>query len=176
MSQELPNEISDNNSEEDIRSIDEIYTDKLIDEEYNSFEDEYDEEFKLALNVSKNDYYDNEYNNEYNNLLENIFKISIDEYNEKIKRERKESLPLFLKKIEKLSYTKEDIEIKTYIMNVLNDYFNLVIESVYVESELYEKIYKIIDSYYLIPKKKELQKTAITEEEDNIIRNIFLEK
>jgi hypothetical protein len=173
MSQEIDNKISDNNSEEEeyIRPIDEIYTDKLIDNEENSFEED-DEEFKLALNVSKNDYYDNE----YNNVLDNVFKISLDEYNENIKKGRKESLSLFLKKIEKLSYTKEDIEIKTYIMDTLNSYFNLIIEFVYIEEELYQKIYKIIDSYYLIPIEKGNKKTAITKEEDLIIRSIFLEK
>ena len=41
---------------------------------------------------------------------------------------------------------------------------------------MYQKIYKIIESYYLIPFQKKYTKFAISKEEDDIVRTIFLTK
>jgi hypothetical protein len=61
-------------------------------------------------------------------------------------------------------------------MGVLDDWFSLKIDCVYVEHEMYEKIYKEINNYYLIPFQKNYTKFAISKEEDNIVRSIFLTK
>lgn len=154
--------------EENIREKDEIYSDKLIDDE----EEFIDDELMLALDLSKNDIYEMEYNNYLNNVIDS----SIQDHFDNIKKKRKESLSLFIKKIEQLSYTKEDLEIKKYVMDVLNEYFNLTIDYVYVENPLYDKLYKIINTYYLIPLQKKYKKFGITYEEDIIVRSIFLLK
>jgi hypothetical protein len=84
------------------------------------------------------------------------------------------SLILFCKKIERLNYSEEDRKMSSYIMNILNDWFSLKIDYIYLEDTIYKKIYEIIDSYYLIPHKKNYNKYAITKEEDEILRTIFL--
>jgi hypothetical protein len=179
---------------DDIRPPDEIIKDKLI-ERYESDDDE----MNLALELSHNEYLTE--NNLYNDdlLNEDIQKAldsSIDDYtnkleeialqesikieNERIKNaeilNRKKSLEDFSKRIKSLSFSSNEIEIKNYIENILNEYFNLNIDYVYLEDDIYEKIYRIIDSYYLIPMQKKYKKTAISFEEDQIIRNIFLKK
>lgn len=45
---------------------------------------------------------------------------------------------------------------------------------IFILKILFIKIYEIIDSYYLIPHKKNYNKYAITKEEDEILRTIFL--
>jgi len=82
-------------------------------------------------------------------------------------------LQLFCKKIKTLVFTKEDLLIKKYIESILDDYFSLKIDYVNIEEEMYNKIYSIIDTYYIIPIIKNYKKTAITEIEDNLVRNIF---
>lgn len=41
---------------------------------------------------------------------------------------------------------------------------------------MYKKIYDIIDNYYINPFKKKFNKYAISKEEDEIVRSIFLRK
>ena len=139
----------------------------LEDETFN----EYDDETKMALDISKD---------EYENETNLVFELSENEYynqmiENSLKEERIKSLETFCKKIRGLSYTDEDIEIRKYLESVLDDYFNLKVEFVFVETELYKKIFKIIDTYYKIPTEKKSNKTFISEDEDQIIRGIFLE-
>ena len=127
------------------------------------------EELELALKLSEKEYYDE---------LEEIARNeSIFIENEKIKKlemdKRIKSLELFSKKIERLTFTDEDISMKKYVQSVLNDYYHLIIDYVNVSPEIYDKLYKIIDTYYLIPTNKKYLKTSISKEEDEIIRNIF---
>jgi hypothetical protein len=122
--------------------------------------DQDNEELLKAVEISKNE------------------QIKYEEYilNESIeleKTKRMNSLQLFCKKIEKLIFTKEDLLIKKYIESVLEDYFSLKIDYIIVDEDMYNKLYSVIDTYYLIPTIKKYKKTAITEIEDNLIRNIF---
>jgi hypothetical protein len=116
-----------------------------------------------------------------NEQLKKALEMSINEYENKLKEDylkisnRKKSLELFSKKIKFLNFISEEIEIKNFIEKVLDDYFNLKIDFVNIDKDNYEKIYKIIDSYYLIPTQKNYKKTAISFEEDQLIRNIFRE-
>jgi hypothetical protein len=115
---------------------------------------------------------------EYSDKLEEIAKEeSLKLENERIKNveisKRKKSLEEFSKRIKSLSFSINEIELKNFIENVLNDYFNLSIEFVNLDKDMYEKIYKIVDSYYLIPVQKNYKKTAISQDEDSIIRDIF---
>ena len=183
-------EINKINDIDDIRKPDKIIKDQLIQRYEN------DDEMNLALDVSRNQYLTD--NNLYDDMLINeqlkitidlsleehtnkLAEIAMDESiqleNERIKNieiyERKKSLEEFSKRIKSLSYSINEIEIKNFIEQILNDYFNLNIEYINIEKDMYEKIYKIIDSYYLIPIQKNYKKTAISYEEDQLIRNIF---
>lgn len=156
--------------EDEVRPPDDIYKEKLIDLEDETF-NEYDDETKMALDISKD---------EYENETNLVFELSENEYynqmiENSLKEERIKSLETFCKKIRGLSYTDEDIEIRKYLESVLDDYFNLKVEFVFVETELYKKIFKIIDTYYKIPTEKKSNKTFISEDEDQIIRGIFLQ-
>jgi len=178
--------------EDDIREPDISYTENLIDNNntFNNLDDElslalkasrdeyiinnngidHDEEYILALEISKEEH--------FNTIEENIKKESILEEELMFKKIeidfRRDSLSNFCKKIQGLSYTEEDIKIKKYIENVLDEYFELKINSINVDKNIYTLLYKIIDSYYLIPSLKNQKKTAISKEEDIIIRSIFL--
>ena len=177
--------------EDNIRKPDKIIKDKLI-ENYESDDDE----MNLALDVSRtqyltdNDLYDTVFINEQlkiaielsleeqsNKLAEIAMDESIQLENQRIKNleiyNRKKSLEEFSKRIKSLSFSVNELEIKNFIEDILNNYFNLNIDYVNIEKEMYEKIYKIIDSYYLIPIQKNYKKTAISYEEDKLIRNIF---
>ena len=186
---------TDNDPDNEIRIPDKIYKDKLIDESINGY-DTSDNEMKLALDVSRKQYLTD--NNIYDDisiedLLLKTIEISIDEYSDKLEEiakeeslkiendriknveisKRKKSLEEFSKRIKSLSFSINEIELKNFIENILNDYFNLSIEYVNIDKDMYEKIYKIVDSYYLIPIQKNYKKTAISQDEDSIIRDIF---
>ena len=119
-----------------------------------------DEELLRVVEISKNE------------------QLKYEEYilNESIeleKSKRIDSLQLFCKKIEKLIFTKEDLLIKKYIESVLEDYFSLKIDYINIDEDMYNKLYSVIDTYYLIPTIKNYKRIAITEIEDNLIRTIF---
>ena len=183
---------SDNDSCDDIREPDKIIKDKLI----KNYESD-DDEMNLALDVSRNQYLTD--NNLDNNILMNeqlkiAIEMSLEEHTNKLEKiaidqsiqleieriknleisDRKKSLEEFSKRIKSLSFSVNELEIKNFIEKILDDYFNLRIKYIYVEDDImYEKIYKIIDSYYLIPIQKKYKKTARSYEEDHIIRNLF---
>jgi len=90
-----------------------------------------------------------------------------------LKLERRNSLLNFTNRINKLVHVKEDKKIKELIDNILEKYFNLEIDNFKLNKKDYIDLYKIIDTYYLIPSSKNI-KTAITKEENNLVRNIFL--
>jgi hypothetical protein len=137
----------------------------------------FEEEVKLALEISDQVYLKDL--NEESYELENDKSLS--ESDKKLLEEQKiieiekrsKSLENFKKKIQGLSLSFNDIRIKKYIEKILLTYCELAIDFVYVDNDIYEDLYKIIDSYYLIPIQKNYKKTAITEEEDILIRSIF---
>ena len=92
---------------------------------------------------------------------------------EQIKSERRNSLLNFSNRINKLIHVKEDKKIKELIDNILEKYFNLEIDSFKLNKKDYIDLYKIIDTYYQIPSSKNI-KTAISKEENELVRNIFL--
>jgi len=92
---------------------------------------------------------------------------------EKLKSERRNSLLNFSNRINKLIHVKEDKKIKELIDNILEKYFNLEIDNFKLNKKDYIDLYKIIDTYYEIPSSKNL-KTAISKEENELVRNIFL--
>jgi hypothetical protein len=137
----------------------------------------FEEEVKLALEISDQVYLKDLKEESY--ALENDKSLS--ESDKKLLEEQKiieiekrsKSLENFKKKIQGLSLSVSDIRIKKYIEKILLTYFELAIDFVYVDNDIYDDLYKIVDSYYLIPIQKNYKKTAITEEEDILIRSIF---
>ena len=84
------------------------------------------------------------------------------------------SLENFCKKIRGLSFTPRDIQIRKYIEDVLKDYFELKIDYHIVDADIYDDLYKIINSFYMDPINKGKTITKITAEEDTIIRHILI--
>lgn len=177
--------------DENIRAPDQVIKERLIDINETDFtydysdkteESEEDCELKLALNLSKEELFKYEDEDELMKIIE-LSEKEHELYIERIKNEsiliekekRMNSIKLFCNKIKTLNYTKEDIIIKKYLESVLDDYFNLNIDYIIIDDEnMYNNLFNIIDSYYLIPFNKNLKKTAITKEEDMILRSIFL--
>jgi hypothetical protein len=123
---------------------------------------------------------------ESNNIKESNIMQESDNIDESIINEskrieiekRQNSLPNFIKMIKKINsiyFTVRENEIKIFIEDKLNDYFNLIIDKIIIEDEnLYKDLYLIIDSYYIIPKNKNYKKFAIPFEEDQLLRTIFI--
>lgn len=178
MNEDEVNEIDEINK---IRLPDPIIKNRLIDYESDNGSDnnELDLELKLALDVSKNDFYDREEDKYVENEITLALELSMEDHLKRLKElsiNRAKSLEIFCKKIKSLSYTQEDIEIRNYIENILSDYFDLNIDEIYVNDDMYDKLFKIIDTYYLIPTERKYKKTSIPESEDLIIRSIIKRK
>ena len=119
-------------------------------------ENRYQNDIDLALKASTEDY--------FNKITEDSLEMSL----------RTDSLSNFCKKIHGLSFTPRDIQIRKYIEMILKDYFELKIDYHIVDSDIYDDLYKIINSFYMDPINKGRTITKITMEEDNIIRSILL--
>lgn len=175
------------NSEDNIREPDKAYNDILYDDidiESVNFNPE-DRELNLAIQNSMKDFEE-----EYNNAIEISKNIYYDDIENDVKEEsiiieenrlkniekqiRIESLSNFCKIIQRLIYTNEEIELKKYIDMVLNDYFELKIDCIKLDEGMHQKIYNLIDNYYIIPLSKKYKKTLISKNEDTILRSIFL--
>lgn len=185
--------IDEYDENDNIRIPDKSYNDilmgdTLLNDENHRDEFQYDEEMKLALNISKQDYYDEQdmnitldiSKNDYSKEFEIALELSKKEYDNKIfedtfkKESRIKSLESLCIKIKRLCFSEIEKKIKIFIEDILNQYFNLDIDFIYIEdNDLYNDLYKIIDSYYLIPTQKKYSKTLISKEEDLIFRDIF---
>jgi hypothetical protein len=139
----------------------------------------FEQEVKLALEVSDQIYIKDLEQESYSLENDNSLSESDKEELEKQKviemEKRSQSLENFKKRIQALSLSLSfnDSRIKKYIEKVLINYCKLLIDFVYVDIDIYEDLYKVIDSYYLIPTQKNYKKTAISKEEDKLIRSIF---
>lgn len=169
-----------------IRPPDEVFTDRLVDDENTDpFEEtevipNYDFEKQLtdALKISEHTY-------KLENNEEDIIRQSLEEYDlqinqqelfeQSIMEERRRSLDFFLKRLTPLSFGNH-INLVNIIKEQLDEYFNLFVDLIHLDEEIYEEIYKIIDSFYLIPKEKGQKKTAISQEEDELLRVLLLKK
>lgn len=155
--------------DDNIRQPDDITRTRLVGD-YSENENDNDTEMKLAMDVSRNDFMELR-------ELQMAMEMSIEEHIIQSAKEasyRKKSLENFCNKIKVLSLSVQYNDIKIYMENVLADYFELKNDFVYVENDMYKKIFSIIDTYYLIPVQNKRKKTAITEDEDRVLRTIFL--
>jgi len=182
LSEQIINDDYDYDDEESIRSADEVFCDQLIDDNFNN---SYDNELNLAIQESlQYQVYEledvleeskkifDEYNINY--IKEESIKLEEERLKNNEKKNRFDSLSNFSNVIKRLIYTNEEIEVKEIIQNILHDYFELKIDSFKLDKEKYDKIFKIIDTYYIIPINKKYKKTLITKFENDIIRSIFI--
>jgi hypothetical protein len=168
--------------QENIRPPDNTITDQLVEsinlseslyntDNFTISDDPYEAEIQLALQVSREDC--------LNNIEEELKEFSLREEEDRQRileiSNRISSLENFSKNLNRLMYSEDDRALKKYIENILNEYFQLNIDYHYVDEDMYDKLYKMLDSYYLIPSQKN-RKTLISEEEDFTVRSIFLKK
>ena len=94
---------------------------------------------------------------------------------------RKRSLEIFFPRIKNLAristsiggYKDTETNYEKLISDILNEYLLGNIDMIYMSEQEYTEIYKIIDSYYLIPNERGA-KTIIPWSEDQVLRSIFL--
>ena len=180
--------------DEYIRNPDSAYTETLIETVPNF--NLSDDNLELALQISNEEYINahqfknldgtifQNYSNSTseNDDLELALELSNKEYIEHVERlnhinmeHRKKSLENFCKRIKSLRFSNEEKELKEYFELRLQEYFELKIDCNIIHNhELYDKLFKYIDTLYLIPSKKDISKTAIPQEEDDVLRIIFL--
>ena len=131
--------------------------------------DQNDEELRLAIELSNKEYLIMEERLNKERELERKVEYELKKSN------RINSLQNFCKRIKSLFFTENDILLKKYIEEVLDQYFELKIDYIIVDNKtMYNQLYKIIDSYYLEPFEKNYKRTAISKEENDILRTIFL--
>jgi hypothetical protein len=168
-----------NFEEEDIRSPDEAKKERLVQSNSNSFEHQFDEDDDLhkALIESMK---------EKNNLEQDFLKESEEEYifqqliqqiNIEEIENRSLSLPQFTKRLERLCFSESDRAIRDIIIPIIIEYKLNKCNNVELEQCIYDNIYEnFIDTLYKKPINLGKTTTAITKDEDELIRKIFLKK
>lgn len=176
----------DNQEEDHIRKPDKVKKEKLVGNSRHEFEDEFieneclkDDDYEKAIANSIA-----EYNNPNN--LEELLKISEEDYifqqiiqqinNEEIEK-RSNKLVQFTKRVERLCFTENDKAIRDIIAPIIIDYKSNKINNIELDTEVFNNIYQnFIDSLYQKPISLGKTNTAISKDEDELIRKIFLRK
>ena len=163
--------------EDDIRLPDEAKLERLVNN--NSFEPEIEDDDNLhkAIIESMKD---------KNNLEEDFLKESEEEYifqqfilqiNIEEIEKRSLSLPQFTKRLERLCFSESDRAIKAIIEPIIVEYKLNKRNNIELNTEVFNNIYEnFIDTLYKKPISLGKTTTAITKEEDELIRKIFLKK
>jgi hypothetical protein len=167
--------------DEDIRAFDKPIIERLVQDSINSSErelyDDDDEDFHKALIESMKD---------KNNLEKELMKESEEEYifqqiiqqiNIEEIEKRSLLLPQFTKRLERLCFSESDRNIRDIITPIIVEYKLNKLNNVYLELDIYDNIYgSFIDTLYKKPINLGKTTTAITKDEDELIRKIFLKK
>jgi len=177
----LPPEYLEDNSDDKVRSPDQTFNeclipsddedDNILNQLRNGINDSSlyppDRELQLALEVSMKE--NSQYNDNLQELNEILIlsKLEFEEHLKNKKDHRKSVLSNFYRKLQFLHFP--------HVIEQLNEYFQCNIETIYLDNTTYKSIFEIIDSYYKIPNEKG-RKCAISEEEDSILRAIFILK
>ena len=163
--------------EDDIRLPDEAKVERLVNN--NSFEPEIedDDDLHKAIIESMKD---------KNNLEADFLKESEEEYilqqfilqiNIEEIEKRSLSLPQFTKRIESLCFSENDRAIKAIIEPIIVEYKLNKRNNIELNTEVFNNIYEnFIDTLYKKPIDLGKTSTAITKNEDELIRKIFLKK
>jgi hypothetical protein len=88
------------------------------------------------------------------------------------KKNRQIILEVFIKRVEKLAFIKEDIYLKKMLIPILENYISCKNDSEVVSPEDYVMIHKYLDELYTSPLEKG-RKTAISKEEYELIGKII---
>jgi hypothetical protein len=138
-------------------------------------EENSEDDISLAIAMSKNDYLEYAEKEAIENSLQEYYEKMIMEEEIRTdaeKKNRQKFLETFMKRVEKLAFTKEDIYLKKLMMPILENYISCKIDSKVVPPEDYIMIRKYLDELYKIPLEKG-RKTAISKEEYELIGKII---
>ena len=121
----------------------------------------------------------NHYNDTTINEMDDVINEDILNESKNIEIEKRmNSLSNFMKMIKKINpiyFTEKENQLQTYIEEKMNDYFNLNVDKIIIEDiQLYNDLFSMIDTYYVIPKNKNYKKFIIPYEEDQLLRQIFV--
>jgi hypothetical protein len=172
----------EDNEDNGIRKADEAKVERLVSN--NSFEPEFndvDDEFHKALIESRKAMYFTQ-----NNLEEELLKESEEEYifqqliqqiNIEEIEKRSLSLPQFTKRLERLCFSESDRAIKAIIEPIIIEYKLNKRNNIDLDTEVFNNIFEnFIDTLYQKPISLGKTTTAITKDEDILIRQILLKK
>jgi hypothetical protein len=137
--------------------------------------DDTEDDISLAIAMSKNDYLEYAEKDAIENSLHEYYERMIMEEEIRVvaeKKNRQKFLETFMKRVEKLAFTKEDIYLKKLMMPILENYISCKIDSDVVSPEDYIMIRKYLDELYKIPLERG-RKTAISKEEYELIGKII---
>jgi hypothetical protein len=165
--------------EEGIRLPDEAKKERLVLSSINSFESQFDgdNEFHKALIESKKIQNNLEYQLLKESEEEYIFQQLIQQINIDEIEKRSLSLPQFTKRLERLCFTENDRAIKAIIEPIIIEYKLNKRNNIELELDIYDNIYEnFIDTLYKKPINLGKTSTAISKDEDELIRKIFLKK
>jgi hypothetical protein len=165
--------------EEGIRLPDEAKKERLVLSSINSFESQFDDdnEFHKALIESKKIQNNLEYQLLKESEEEYIFQQLIQQINIDEIEKRSLSLPQFTKRLERLCFTENDRAIKAIIEPIIIEYKLNKRNNIELELDIYDSIYgDFIDTLYKKPINLGKTSTAISKDEDELIRKIFLKK
>lgn len=139
-----------------------------------------------AIKASLEEY---EASSEYSDEIDpEILRTSAEEYeNEKIKEElalieaqnqqiiaeRSSQLQKFIGRVTNLNWSEDDKQLKAIILPIINDWQNNKFDNVTIDTSILAKITAYLRSLYDVPKSRG-RAPAISEEEYNIIRTIFI--
>ena len=134
-----------------------------------------EDDISLAIAMSKNDYLERVEKEAIENSLFEYYERMIAEEEVRVEAEKKNRqriLETFIKRVEKLAFTKEDIYLKKLMMPILENYISCKIDSEMVPPGDYIMIRKYMDELYTSPLEKG-RKTAISKEEYELIGKII---
>ena len=164
-------------NEDDIRLPDEAKVERLVNN--NSFEPEIEDDDDLHKAIIES-------MKEKNNLEDDFLKESEEEYifqqlilqiNIEEIEKRSLSLPQFTKRLERLCFSESDRAIKAIIEPIIVEYKLNKRNNIELEPDIHVNIYEnFIDTLYKKPIDLGKTSTAITKNEDELIRKIFLRK
>jgi len=134
-----------------------------------------EDDISLAIAMSKNDYLERVEKEAIENSLFEYYERIIAEEEVRVEAEKKNRqriLETFIKRVEKLAFTKEDIYLKKLMMPILENYISCKNDLTVIPLDDYKIVRKYMDELYTSPLEKG-RKTAISKEEYELIGKII---
>ena len=175
-----PEESSSKQEEENgIRLPDGAKVERLVTSNTNSFETQSDDDDELHKALIESRKTQNNFEKDFlkESEEEYIFQQLIQQINIDEIEKRSLSLPQFTKRLERLCFTENDRAIKAIIEPIIIEYKLNKRNNIELNTEVFNNIYEnFIDTLYKKPINLGKTATAITKDEDELIRKIFLKK